>query len=164
MNGGLSSHTKGYSSPSITRKVSFGTYSPRKSFTFLYLLLILILIFSCTEGNNSTKEEKTQRKISSSLHSVVKELESKTENKNKGLKFAGKSARINEHGEIQIYILLYEIDESKLEDLKKHGLTIDIYNNIQKLVQGWASPSNIRKISELPYVELVDLPAFGVSN
>jgi hypothetical protein len=164
MDGGLSPHIKHYSSSSFTSAVSSGMYSPSKSFTFLYVLLILMLISSCTEGNNSTKEEKTQPKISSSLRAVIEELESKTENKNKGLTFAHKSARINEHGEIQIYILLYEIDESKLEDLKKHGLTIDIYNNIQRLVQGWASPSKIRMISELPYVEFIDLPAFGVSN
>lgn len=160
MDGTIYRHTKRYGSPCFSSKLAFGTYSPRKSFTVLYLFLILILISSCTEGNNATKEETTQPKISSSLHAVIQELESKTEKKEQGLTLTDKSARINEHGEIQIYILLYEIDEFKLEDLKEHGLTIDLYNNMQRLVQGWASPSKITVISELPYVEFIDLPAF----
>lgn len=131
---------------------------------FSYFIVIIILIFSCTGGNNSTKEKKTRRKISSSLHSVIEELESKTEDKEQVLTFIDKSTRINEQGEIQIYIQLYEIDESKLEDLKKHGVSIDIYDNRQKLVQGWASPHDIKIISELPFVKTIDLPAYGVSN
>ncbi|MGB7291460.1 MAG: hypothetical protein WBD99_04730 [Thermodesulfobacteriota bacterium] len=129
-----------------------------------YFIVVIILVSSCTEGNNSAKVEKTQRKISSSLHSVIEELESKTENKEQVLTFIDKSARINEQGEIQIYIQLYGIDESKLEDLKKHGVTIDIYDNQQKLIQGWALPKDIKTISELPFVKTIDLPAYGVSN
>lgn len=131
---------------------------------FSYFILIIILISSCTQGNNSTKEQKTQRKISSSLHAVIEELQSKTENKEQVLTFIDKSVRINEQGEIQIYIQLYEIDESKLEDLKKHGVTIDIYDNQQKLVQGWASPHQIKIISELPFVKTIDLPTYGAAN
>jgi hypothetical protein len=131
---------------------------------FTYFLVVIILLSSCTEGNNSTKVKNTQRKISSGLHSVIEELESKPEKKEQVLTFIDKSARINEQGEIQIYIQLYEIDESKLEDLKKHGVSIDIYDNRQKLVQGWASPHDIKIISELPFVKTIDLPAYGVSN
>lgn len=131
---------------------------------FSYFILIVILISSCTTGNNSTKEKKTQRKISSSLHAVIEELQSKTENKGQGLTFIDKSVRINEQGEIQIYIQLYEIDESKLEDLKNHGVKIDIYDNQQKLVQGWASPHQIKIVSDLPFVKSLDLPAYGAAN
>jgi hypothetical protein len=164
MDGGLSLHTRHYSSPALTITLSLGVFSRGKSFTLLYLLVVLVLIPSCTEANNSTKEKKIQPKISSSLNAVIEQLESKTENKEQGLSLTDKSARINEQGEIQIYIQLYEIDESKLEDLKTHGVTIDIYDNKQKLVQGWALPSNIKIISELPYVKFIDLPTYGVSN
>ena len=131
---------------------------------FSYFVVVIILFSSCTEGNNSTKVKKTQRKISSGLHSVIEELESKPEKKEQVLTFIDKSARINEKGEIQIYIQLYEIDESKLEDLKKHGVTIDIYDNKQKLLQGWALPNDIKTISELPFVKTIDLPAYGIAN
>ena len=131
---------------------------------FSYFILIIILLCSCTGGNNSTKEKKTQRKISSSLHSVIEELESKPEKKEQVLTFIDKSARINERGEIQIYIQLYKLDESKLEDLKKHGVTIEIYDDEQKLVQGWALPDDIKTISDLPFVETIDLPAYGAAN
>jgi hypothetical protein len=131
---------------------------------FSYFVVIIILISSCSQGNDSIGEKRTERKISSSLHSVIEDLESKTENKEQVLTFVDKSARINEQGEIQIYIQLHEIDESRLEDLKKHGVTIDIYDNKQKLVQGWALPSTIKIISGLPYVKSIDLPPYGVSN
>jgi hypothetical protein len=131
---------------------------------FSYLVLIIILISSCTTGNNSTKEKKTQRKISASLHAVIEELQSKPENKEPVLTFVDKSVRINNRGEIQIYIQLYKIDESKLENLKKHGVTIDIYDNQQKLVQGWASPHQIKIISELPFVKTIDLPTHGAAE
>jgi hypothetical protein len=131
---------------------------------FSYLILVIILISSCTTGNNSTKKKKTQRKISASLHAVIEELQSKPENKEPVLTFVDKSVRINNQGEIQIYIQLYEIDESKLEDLKKHGVTIDIYDNQQKLVQGWASPHQIKIISELPFVKTIDLPTYGAAD
>jgi hypothetical protein len=121
-------------------------------------------MFSCTDANNSTKDKETQRKISSSLHSVIEELQSKAGKKERVLTFIDKSTRINEQGEIQIYIQLYEIDESKLEDLKKHAVSIDIYDNKQKLVQGWALPNDIKAISELRFVKSIDLPAYGVSN
>lgn len=127
-----------------------------------YFILIILIISSCTTGNNSTEEKKTERKISSGLHAVIEELQSKVEKKEQGLTFIDKSVRINEQGEIQIYVELYEIDESKLEDLKRHGLTIEIHDNLQKLVQGWASPHQIKIISELPFVKSIDLPASGV--
>ena len=131
---------------------------------FSYFIVIIILISSCSQGNNSEGEKKIERKISSSLHSVIEELESDTQNKEQVLTFVDKSARINEQGEIQIYIQLHQIDESRLEDLKKHGVTIDIYDNKQKLVQAWALPSKIKIISGLPYVKSIDLPPYGVSN
>jgi hypothetical protein len=131
---------------------------------FSYFIVIIILISSCSQGNNSTGEKKTERKISSSLHSVIEELESDTQNKEQVLTFVDKSAQINEQGEIQIYIQLHEIDESRLQDLKKHGVTIDIYDNKQKLVQAWALPSKIKIIGGLPYVKSIDLPPYGVSN
>jgi hypothetical protein len=121
-------------------------------------------MISCTEGNNATKEKETRRKISSSLHSVIEELQSMTEKKQRVLTFIDKSTRINEQGEIQIYIQLYEIDDSKLEDLRKQGVSIDIYDNQQRLVQGWAAAHQIEIISELPFVKSIDLPAYGVSN
>jgi hypothetical protein len=161
-----------YSLPSCTSVVPLNAISNSRKFDryitcppiFLNMFVILVLVSACGEGNDSTKERKSERKISSSLHSVREELESKTENKEQVLTFIDKSTRINEQGEIQIYIQLHEIDESKLEDLKKNGVTIDIYDNKRKLVQGWASPSKIKIISELPSVKSIDLPTYGVSN
>ena len=131
---------------------------------FPYFIVIIVLIFSCTKGNNSAKEKETQRKISSSLHSVMEELRSEKDKKQRVLTFIDKATRINEEGDIQIYIQLYEIDESKLEDLKKEGVSIDTYDNRTKLILGWAKPGEIEIISKLPFVKSIDLPGYGESN
>ena len=164
MDGQSSYHNSHYGSRCFTSTVSVGIYFTKKFFLHLRLFLIIVFITSCTESNNSTKENNTERKISSSLHSVIEELQSKREKKEEVFTFLDKSTRINEKGEIQIYIQLYEIDDAKLEDLKKHVASIDIYDKKQKLVQGWALPSNIKIISGLPYVKFIDLPTYGVSN
>lgn len=76
----------------------------------------------------------------------------------------GRTFSVDEEGKIQIYIKLFELNDSNLEDLKNHGVAIDIYDTEQKLVQGWALPGQIKTISELPYVKFIDLPTYGVSN
>ena len=133
-------------------------------FVFIILVTNLCAIFSACSDNNISNEKKPHQKISPSLLIIINSLESPEESKREYLALKYRNFRIEEEGKIQIYIKLYEIDESKLEDLKKHGLTIDIYDNKEKLVQGWVLPSQIKIISELPYVKFVDLPTYGVSN
>jgi aspartate 1-decarboxylase len=134
------------------------------------LLLIVPFIFfahsflACTEDSEAPQEKKSIPNISSTLSDVMNYLESNSSKKDQILSYNGNAARISKEGQIQIYIRLYEIDESKIEELKKHGVAIDIYDNKQKLIQGWASPHQIKIISELPYVKTIDLPTYGVSN
>jgi len=133
----------------------------------LFLIIVvtsLCAIFSACTDNNISTEKKPHQKISPSLLVIINSLESSEESKREYLALKYRNFRINEEGKIQIYIKLYEIDESKLEDLKNHGLTIEIYDNKKKLVQGWSLPKQITVISELPYVKFVDLPTYGVSN
>lgn len=129
-----------------------------------YFVVIMLLMFSCTDGNNATKGKETKRKVSSSLHSVIEELQTETDKKQRVLTFIDKSVQVNERGEIQIYIQLYAIDESKLDELENNGVVIDINDSQQKLVLGWATPHQIKLISELPFVKSIDLPTNRVSN
>jgi hypothetical protein len=81
----------------------------------------------------------------------------------KGLPRNAETTRIDKQGRIQIFITLYQIDAIILENLKKNGVKIDIFDTEGKLVQGWADPEKIKTMSEFPYVKSIDLPKFGVS-
>ena len=151
------------------------TYTQRKILRILSTALSLIIltagvqfIAACTDPNNVSTEndqapskEKQPQKISSSLLNVIKTVESRSDKE--GLS-ANKAAHIDEEGNIQVYVTLYEFDETKLETLKEQGLKIDIYDPDEKLVQGWANPAQIRAISELAFVKFIDLPDYGVTN
>lgn len=136
--------------------------------SYIVLLLIAALtiaqsITSCTDQNQVTPKKKHSQKISSSLLNIIEHLESQPTEKGQ-LAPSIKAARIDEEGKIEVYINLYEIDETKLDTLKKYGLKIDIYDNTGKLVQGRALPNNIENISKLSFVKFIDLPTYGVTN
>jgi len=130
---------------------------------FLSIFILSQFLSACTETNNHTSEKKSSQKISSSLLNIIEHLESQPTEKGQ-LAPSIKAARIDEEGKIEVYINLYEIDETKLNTLKKYGLKINIYDNTGKLVQGWALPNNIENISKLSFVKFIDLPTYGVTN
>ena len=140
-----------------------------KTIVILFLKSIVIttlsgLLSTCTGDSNLPTKEKPPQKISSPLTNALKQLKSQPETEKKSLSTNSKTVRIDEEGKIQIYIKLFELNDLNLEDLKKHGVKIDIYDGEKKLVQGWALPGQIKLISELPYVKFIDLPTYGVSN
>ncbi|MGB7293420.1 MAG: hypothetical protein WBD99_14690 [Thermodesulfobacteriota bacterium] len=132
---------------------------------FLFFILIMQAFLACTEDNKLSQENTSPTKISSNLLRVMNYLDSDSSSKQgKGLTHNTRTARIDKEGKIQIYIILYQIDDIILEDLKKNGVKVDIYDSEQKLVQGWAKPEKIKTISEFSYVKFIDLPTYGVSN
>lgn len=129
---------------------------------FSSILILSQFLSACTEINNHTSEKKLSHKISSSLMNAIIEPDS-DQTKEKQL-FFDKNIRVDEKGRVQIYINLYKLDKAELDELKTHGVEIDIYDKAKNLVQGWASPQNIKTISELSFVKFIDLPTYGVSN
>ncbi len=134
----------------------------------MILTVWLQLIAACTDSNNlppegdqTSSKERSPSKISSSLLKVIETVESAPAEEGQPI---NKAANIDGEGNIQVYIKLHELDETKLETLKEQGLRIDIYDPDEKLVQGWANPAQLRAISELPFVRFIDLPAYGVTN
>jgi hypothetical protein len=65
---------------------------------------------------------------------------------------------------LQIYVKLYEFNTENLDLLKDHGLKVDIYDEQQKLVQGWALPENINIMSQFDFVKMIDLPSYGYTR
>jgi len=128
---------------------------------FLILLIISIsTIISCDE-KSPEKGQKPPQKISSSLSNILTNLESPQKDSEKQLI---STARVDEEGRVQIYVKLYDLNEENLNLLKARGLKIDIYDEQQKLVQGWALPENIKIMSQFDFVKKIDLPSYGYTR
>ena len=128
---------------------------------FLILLIISIsTIISCDE-KSPEKGQKPPQKISSSLSNILTNLEAPQEDSKEQLI---STARVDEEGRVQIYVKLYDLNEENLNLLKADGLKIDIYDEQQKLVQGWALPENIKIMSQFDFVKKIDLPSYGYTR
>jgi len=128
---------------------------------FLILLIISIsTVISCDE-RSPEKRQKSPQKISSSLSNILTNLESPQKDSEKQLI---STARVDEEGRVQIYVKLYDLNEENLNLLKADGLKIDIYDEQQKLVQGWALPENIKIMSQFDFVKKIDLPSYGYTR
>ena len=128
---------------------------------FLILLIISIsTIISCDE-KSPEKGQKSPQKISSSLSQVLTNLESPQKDSEKQLI---STAKVDEEGRVQIYVKLNEFNQENLNLLKNHGLKVDIYDEQQKLVQGWALPENIKIMSQFDFVKMIDLPSYGYTR
>ncbi len=77
---------------------------------------------------------------------------------------ASRFARFDEQGRVQIYITLNEVTGDNLDVLGKAGVDIEIYDEGQRLVQGWVPHSQIEVVADLAFVRFIDLPNYGVTN
>ena len=128
---------------------------------FLILLIIsMSTIISC-DDKSPEKIKKSPQKISSSLSNILTNLESPQKESEKQLI---STARVDEEGKVQIYVKLYDLNKENLNLLKAHELKIDIYDEQQKLVQGWALPENIKIMSQFDFVKKIDLPSYGYTR
>jgi subtilisin family serine protease len=111
---------------------------------------------------------KEQTKISSALSNALRkesaEVQSLKTEKTEPISFARHAVKYDKEGMAQVYITLYELNESNLEKLKSEGVDIEIYDDSQDLVQGRIEPDNIDHISELSSVKFIDFPNYGYVN
>ena len=128
---------------------------------FLILLIISISTIISCDDKSPEKIKKTPQKISSSLSNILTNLESPQKDSEKLLISI---AKVDEEGRVQIYVKLYEFNQGNLDLLKDHGLKVDIYDEQQKLVQGWALPENINIMSQFDFVKMIDLPSYGYTR
>ena len=128
---------------------------------FLILLIISISTIISCDDKSPEKGQKPPQKISSSLSQVLTNLESPQKDSEKQLI---STAKVDEEGRVQIYVKLNEFNQGNLDLLKDHGLKVDIYDEQQKLVQGWALPENINIMSQFDFVKMIDLPSYGYTR
>ncbi len=65
---------------------------------------------------------------------------------------------------LQVYIQMAAISEAALADLRGLGVTIEITDAAQRLVQARIPPAQIETVASLPHVTFIRLPDYGVSN
>jgi len=116
--------------------------------------------WSCHEMRRDEAQNPPQ-KISSSLSRELNKLENPSGVSD--TQFVSQ-ARVGDDGRVQIYVKLNQIDQENILLLKEHGLEVDLYDEQQKIVQGWALPDSIRIISQFDFVKLIDLPNYGYAN
>ena len=73
-------------------------------------------------------------------------------------------ARFDEQARVETYITLDEVTENTLNALLSAGAEINIYDEGQRLVQAWVPPGAIETLADLPFVQFIDLPNYGVTN
>jgi|GEM_PF-3355495 len=127
----------------------------RASFLSLFIIILLVLL-SCNEITTENGQKSSQ-KLSSKLSQVLNKLESPEEDTQKQ---AFLPARVDEDGRVQIYVNLNDFNQENLNQLKGHGLEIEIYDEQQKIVQGWALPVDIRTMCQFDFVKSIDLPNY----
>lgn len=129
----------------------------------IILVFFVVSLFSCNE-TTPEKVDKPQQNISSSLSQVLNSLETPEEDTDKKLKPIAPQAKIDDEGRVQVYVKLFDFNQENLDLLKAHGLKVDIYDEKQKLVQGWALPKNIKIMSQFEFVKMIDLPSYGYTR
>ncbi|HEV2382058.1 MAG TPA: S8 family serine peptidase [Terriglobia bacterium] len=69
--------------------------------------------------------------------------------------------RINDHGEVQVYVLVTSTDESALAALKSAGATIEIVDGVNRMVQARLPMARLEAVGASPVVRFVTLPNYG---
>lgn len=70
--------------------------------------------------------------------------------------------RINKAGEVQVYILLTEVTDSNLQELRNAGVRIELQSQRRRMVQARVPVSRLEEVGALPFVRFVRLPDYGV--
>lgn len=73
-------------------------------------------------------------------------------------------ARFDDQARVETYITLDEVTENTLGSLLSAGVDIEIYDEGQRLVQAWVPVGQVQTLADLPFVQFIDLPDYGVSN
>ncbi|MGO9269953.1 MAG: choice-of-anchor D domain-containing protein [Terriglobia bacterium] len=73
----------------------------------------------------------------------------------------GRLLRINSRDEVQVYILM-AVTEANLSRLRSTGVTIEITDPAHQRVQARIPVSRLQAVADLPFVNFVRLPSYGV--
>jgi len=70
--------------------------------------------------------------------------------------------RINNDAEVQVYILVVKVTEENLQELRAVGVTVELQDERQRIVQARVPVARLEEVGALPFVRFVRLPDYGV--
>lgn len=74
---------------------------------------------------------------------------------------SSKRIRVNAKGEVQVYIYVKQVSASVETLLNQAGARVEHGESSMKVYQAWAGPDALVRISKLPGVVRITLPAYG---
>ena len=74
----------------------------------------------------------------------------------------GRHLRINARSEVQVYILVDEVNDENLQQLKAAGVTVEITDPAHRRLQARIPVGRLRAVAQLPFVNFVRQPTYAV--
>lgn len=122
----------------------------------LQVVFLLSLALPCLAGTPFKHP-----KMSSAIVDAVESGRLRTElSLNQSL---GSSMSLSEEG-LQVYIEMEEVSEATLTELRSLGVTIELTDPAQRLVQARVPPTKLDAVAALPSVKFIRLPDYGFIN
>jgi len=78
----------------------------------------------------------------------------------KSAPIANRFVRLNDAGEIQVYVDVEKVTDATLRDLRSGGLRVEIANSELKTVQGWIPLRAVERLAARPSVRRIRPPSF----
>ena len=73
----------------------------------------------------------------------------------------GGRMRLNDVNEVQVYVLMSQVSDERLAQLRAAGVTIELVDTDRRRVQARIPASRLRMIASLPFVDFIRLPAYA---
>jgi subtilisin family serine protease len=119
------------------------------------------------DGSSTTGRSKASRsrKVHSAISAVASAVETRrsAESTPAGLKkLSTKLVRVNDAGEIHVYVVLTEWSPAHVAELEALGLRVEATVPTRRLIQGWISSHALDDVAALDAVKEVKPPAYGM--
>jgi subtilase family protein len=75
-----------------------------------------------------------------------------------------RALRINENAEVEVYIRVAELTGDALRQLRSTGVTIELEDKAQRIVQARVPVARLEAVAGLPFVHLLRLPSYAVHH
>ena len=120
-----------------------------------------------SDGSGTARRSKPSRspKVHSAISAVASAIEVRrsTESTPPGLKtLSTKLVRVNEAGEIHVYVVLTEWRPEHVAELEALGLRVEAMVPARRLIQGWVPSQALDDVAALDAVREVKRPAYGM--
>ena len=116
-------------------------------------------------GPTNRFKTSRSRKVHPAIASMASaiQLRRSTEATPDGLrKLSTKLVRVNDAGEIQVYVILTEWSSEHVAELESRGLRIESTLPKRLLIQGWVPSEGVDDVAALDFVKEVKPPSYGI--